>query len=189
VDHAADPNPLTGLGNRAADFRFPVRDRARQFTTSSGAVLASAGIEAVKIPPRSPRANAYAERRVRTARVEVTDRMLIAGPRHLRVVMTEYVAHYNRRRPHRSRELRPPRLDHPIADWSGCILILAPGGLAHPGAATVPLLGRERSTPTRGWPPAGQTPDRDGAPARAPRHRLGDGNLLPAGGRPIRRGR
>jgi hypothetical protein len=49
----------------------------------------------VKIPPRSPRANAYAERWVRTVRAEVTDRMLIAGRRHLRTVLDGYVAHYN----------------------------------------------------------------------------------------------
>jgi transposase InsO family protein len=111
-------NLLMDLGNRAADFRFLVRDRAGQFTASFDAVLASAGIEAVKIPPRSPRANAYAERFVLTARTEVTDRMLIFGERHLCVVMTEYEAHYNGRRPHRSRELRPPRPDHPVADLS-----------------------------------------------------------------------
>ena len=45
---------------------------------------------------------------MRTVRGEVTDRMLIAGPRHLRVVLDEYVAHYNRHRPHRARNLRPP---------------------------------------------------------------------------------
>jgi len=111
-------NLLTDLGKRAADFRFLVRDRAGQFIASFDAVLASAGIEAVKIPPRSPRANAYAERFVLTARTEVTDRMLIFGERHLRRVMTEYEAHYNGRRPHRSRELRPPRPDHPVADLS-----------------------------------------------------------------------
>ena len=111
-------NLLMDLGDHAADFRFLVRDRAGQFTESFDAVLASAGIEAVKIPPRSPRANAYAEQFVLTARTEVTDRILIFGERHLRVVMTEYEAHYNGRRPHRSRELRPPRPDHPIADLS-----------------------------------------------------------------------
>jgi putative transposase len=42
--------------------------------------------------PVRARANAYAERWVRTARSEVTDRMLIAGPRHLRAVLDEYVA-------------------------------------------------------------------------------------------------
>jgi transposase InsO family protein len=54
------------------------------------------------------RGNAYAERWVRTARSEVTDRMLITGPRHLQAVLDEYVAHYNRHRPHRARNLRPP---------------------------------------------------------------------------------
>ena len=104
------------LGDRAADFRYLVRDRAGQFTDAFDAVLADAGIEAVKIPPRSPRANAYAERFVLTARTELTDRMLIFGERHLRTVLAEYDTHYNGRRPHRSRELRPPRPDHPVAD-------------------------------------------------------------------------
>ena len=54
-------NLLMDLGDRAAGFRFLVRDRAGQFTASFDAVLAGAGIEAVKIPPRSPKANAYAE--------------------------------------------------------------------------------------------------------------------------------
>jgi putative transposase len=49
---------------------------------------------------------------------EVTDRMLILSERHLRTVLAEYEAHYNRRRPHRSRQLRPPRPDHPAADLS-----------------------------------------------------------------------
>ena len=59
-------NLLMDLGERAAYFRFLVRDRAGQFTESFDAVLANAGIEAVKIPPGSPRANAYAERFVLT---------------------------------------------------------------------------------------------------------------------------
>jgi putative transposase len=111
-------NLLMDLGDRAADFRFLVRDRAGQFTASFDAILASTGIQAAKIPPRSPRANAYAERFVLTARTEVTDRMLIFGERHLRLVLTEYARHYNGRRPHRSRELRPPRPHHPAADLS-----------------------------------------------------------------------
>jgi putative transposase len=48
---------------------------------------------------------------VRTARAEVTDRMLIAGPRHLRAVLEEYAARYNQHRPHRARNLRPPDSD------------------------------------------------------------------------------
>jgi putative transposase len=111
-------NLVMDLGDRAKGFRFLVRDRAGQFTASFDAVLAGTGIEAVKIPPRSPRANAFAERFVLTARAEVTDRMLIFGERHLRLVLAQYAAHYNGRRPHRSRQLRPPRPDHPVADLS-----------------------------------------------------------------------
>jgi putative transposase len=95
-----------------------VRDRAGQFTASFDAVLADAGIDAVKIPQRSPHANAYAERFVLTARTEITDRMLIFGQRHLRTILTRYEAHYNGRRPHRSRQLHPPRPDHPAVDLS-----------------------------------------------------------------------
>jgi putative transposase len=109
-------NLLTDLGDHAGGFRFLVRDRAGQFTASFDAALAGAGIKTVKILPRSPRANAYAERFVLTTRTGVTDRMLIFGERHLRAVLTQYEAHYNGRRPHRSRQLHPPRPDHPPAN-------------------------------------------------------------------------
>ena len=62
--------------------------------------------------------NAYAERFVLTVRTEVTDRMPIFGERHLRMILAQYEAHYNGRRPHRSRQLHPPRPDHPVADLS-----------------------------------------------------------------------
>jgi putative transposase len=74
-------------------FRFLVRDRAGQFTGAFDAVLADAGIDVVKIPPRSPTANA---------------RMLIAGQRHLSTVLDEYSVHDNQHRPHRALGLRPP---------------------------------------------------------------------------------
>lgn len=109
-------NLTMDLEDRAKDFRFLVRDRAGQFTAAFDAVLADVGIEAVKIPPRCPRANAFAERFVLTVRSEVTDRLLIFGDRHLRTVLAEYARHYNGRRPHRGRDLAPPRPNHPIAD-------------------------------------------------------------------------
>ena len=111
-------NLLMDLGDRAAGFRFLIRDRAGQFSTSFDAALAGACIETVKIPPRSPRANAYAERFVLTARTEVTDRMLIFSQRHLRIVMAQYARHYNGRRPHRALQFQPPQPDHPMADLS-----------------------------------------------------------------------
>ena len=104
------------LSEGAARFRFLVRDRAGQFTASFDAVLADAGIEVVKIPPRCPRANCFAERFVLTVRTEVTDRMLIFGERHLRRVLAVYAAQYNGRRPHRALRLRPPRPTSPVPE-------------------------------------------------------------------------
>jgi putative transposase len=111
-------NPVMDLGDRITQFRFLVRDRGSQFTASFDAVLADVGIRVVRIPPRCPRANCFAERFVRTLRAELTDRILIFSQRHLHMVLTEYVRHYNGRRPHRARELRPPRPTHPVADLS-----------------------------------------------------------------------
>jgi transposase len=109
-------NLLMDLDDRATSFRFLVRDRAGQFTTAFDAVLAGAGINTVKIPPRCLRANCFAERFVRTARTELTDRIPIFGERHLRTVLARYGAHYNGRRPHRALRLVPPRADHPAPD-------------------------------------------------------------------------
>jgi transposase InsO family protein len=109
-------NLLMDLGEGAARFRFLVRDRAGQFTASFDAVMADAGIEVVKIPPRCPRANCFAERFVLTIRTELTDRMLIFGERHLRQVLAVYAAHYNAKRPHRAIQLRPPRLRAPALE-------------------------------------------------------------------------
>jgi transposase InsO family protein len=105
---------IWGIAPRTSGFL--IRDRAVQFAGTFDAVLAGADIEVVKIPPRNPKANAYAERFVLTDRTEVTDQMLVFGERHLRTILSGYEAHYNGRRPHRSRHLRPPRPDHPPAD-------------------------------------------------------------------------
>jgi putative transposase len=106
-------NLMMDLGDRVTEFRFLVRDRAGQFAASFDAVLADVGIQAVRIPPRCPGANYFAERFVGTLRAELTDRMLIFGERHLRVVLGQYIRHYNGRRPHRARNLRTPNRPTP----------------------------------------------------------------------------
>jgi putative transposase len=112
----ASRNFLMDLGDRADRFRFLIRDRGGQFTAVFDAVFAAAGIEVIKTPPRCPRANAHAERRVRTLRSELTDRMLIFGQRHLRHVLAEYIRHYNESRPHRALNLSPPRPPVTVVD-------------------------------------------------------------------------
>jgi putative transposase len=108
-------NFLMDLGDRAAEFRFLVRDRDSKFTGVFDAVFASEGISVLRTPVRAPRANAIAERWIGTARRELLDRILIVNRRHLTAVLTQYVAHFNHHRPHRAlnqaaplRSLPPP---------------------------------------------------------------------------------
>jgi transposase InsO family protein len=98
----------TELEEAGSRFRFLVRDRDAKFTVSVDTVMASIGIEAIKTPVRSPRANAFAERWVPTVRQECLDHLLIFSRRHLEAVVTEYACRYNRARPHRGLELKAP---------------------------------------------------------------------------------
>ncbi|NCG38129.1 MAG: transposase [Actinobacteria bacterium] len=89
-------------------FQYLIRNRAGQFTRSFDTVLAGSDITAIRIPPRSPQANAFAERWVRTLRRELLDRTIIWNERQLRRLLCEYVEHYNTSRPHRGINQRAP---------------------------------------------------------------------------------
>lgn len=93
-DFTAD---LDAAGRR---FTHLIRDRDAKFTDTFDAVFSATGITAVTTAPQAPKMNAIAERFVGTVRRECTDRILIAGEGHLRVVLDAYIAHYNAGRSH-----------------------------------------------------------------------------------------
>jgi transposase InsO family protein len=96
------------LAERPSPLRYLIRDRDSKFTRDFDTVFADEGVEILRTPIRAPRANAIAERFVRTLRSECLDWLLIVNQRHLERVLRVFVAHYNSHRPHRSLNLAPP---------------------------------------------------------------------------------
>jgi putative transposase len=88
--------------------RFFVRDRDAKFVGPFDEVLRSIGARVIRTPVRAPRANAFAERFVRTVRTECLDWLLIRSERHLQWVLQEFVAHYNHEHRHRGINLDAP---------------------------------------------------------------------------------
>jgi len=83
-------------------YRFLVHDRGTMFSASVDATLKAMGIRALKTPPHAPKANAYVERAIGTLRRECLDHLVPISHRHLRRILSEWVIHYNRGRPHQS---------------------------------------------------------------------------------------
>src|SRR3989440_798853 len=120
------------LGERTLQVKLLVRDRDTKFVASFDAAFAADGVGVVKTPVRAPRANAYAERWVRSVRAECLDWVLIWDRRHLERVLTAYVAHYNLARPHRGIGLEVPAVTDDVPLRTGPIdRIDVLGGLIH----------------------------------------------------------
>jgi putative transposase len=93
------------LAEAGCGFTHLIRDRDSKFTAAFDAVFAASGVKVVVTAPQAPRMNAIAERFVRTARAECTDRILITGERHARIILAEYIRHYNTGRSHQGHGL------------------------------------------------------------------------------------
>ena len=96
------------LENEGRVVKFLIRDRDTKFVGPFDEVLRTIGARVIKTPVRAPRANAFAERFVRSVRSECLDWLLIGNESHLERVLAEFVDHYNAARPHRGIDLEVP---------------------------------------------------------------------------------
>jgi transposase InsO family protein len=106
-------NLLMDLDGHAEKIKFLIRDRDSKFTAAFDAVFQSAGIQIIKSPVRTPRANAIMERWIGSCRREILNRTLVWNQAHLRFVLAEYEDHYNWNRPHRALHQASPLTELP----------------------------------------------------------------------------
>lgn len=105
------------LDENQLPIRFLIHDRDTKFTTAFDTVFQSEGVEIIRTPFRSPNANAYAERWVRTLHEECLDRLIVLNQSRLRRILTEYSHYCNERRPHQGLNgTTPLPLDRPAID-------------------------------------------------------------------------
>ena len=104
-------NLAMDLGDRLGTLRFLTHDRDPVFTAAFGEVFRAEGLRIITTLPRTPRMNAICERVIGTLRRELLDWTLIFSERHLDLVLREYLTHYNRHRPHQSRQQQPPDIE------------------------------------------------------------------------------
>ncbi len=105
-------NLAPGLGERFEGYRFLIRDRGSNFTSSFDAIFQAAGTTILRTAIQAPRMNAICERLTGTLRRELPDRSLILGEAHLRAVLAEYQEHDNTARPHQGIDQRVPDTEH-----------------------------------------------------------------------------
>lgn len=106
--------------------RFVVHDGGGQFCRSFDDVFRSVGATAITTPPRAPKANAYAERWVRTVRHELLDRTLIWNQHQLQALVVDFVHHYNEHRPHQSLDQQAPGTNEVVRPIDGHQIVRQP---------------------------------------------------------------
>jgi len=108
-------NVAGDIADAGIDVEFLVRDRDTKYVANFDAVFRSEGAQILQTPFRTPNANAYAERFVRTVRTECLDHLLVVNVRHLEHILRVYAQHYNEHRPHQGlfQQIPAPSLPSP----------------------------------------------------------------------------
>ena len=91
---------MTWGDNFLLNKEYLIHDRDPLFTSKFRSILKTSGIEPVRLPPRSPNLNAYAERFVRSIKEECLNHLILSSEEQLRHVLTEYLQYYNHERIH-----------------------------------------------------------------------------------------
>ena len=99
-----------GLHADPRSARHLIQDRDPLYTRAFAEILKSSGVQPIRLPPRSPNLNAYAERFVRSIKEECLNRIVPLGESHLRLIVQEYVEHYHRERNHQG-------LENQLLEW------------------------------------------------------------------------
>ena len=94
--------------------RFLVRDRDTKYVASFDEVFKAEGTEILRTPFRTPNANAFAERFVRTVRSECLDHLLVVNEAHLERILRSYACHYNGHRPHQGLSQEIPAMERTV---------------------------------------------------------------------------
>ena len=114
-------NLTDGFDGFLLDLRFVIFDRDPLYSSAFRNVLKEAGIEAIRLPPRSPNLNAYAERFVRTIKETCLNRMIFFGEDSLRRAITEFLVHYHQERNHQGLGNRLIDPQHEIGSLEGAV--------------------------------------------------------------------
>ena len=125
-----------GVLTDEAPYRFVIHDRDAVFSPAVDDSLRSMDLGVLKTPVRMPQANTFCERLIGTARRECLDHLIPLHERHLRMILAEWVPHYNRGRPHAS--LGPGIPEPPTATAARSVGHHIPQGCR---VATKPILG------------------------------------------------
>jgi Integrase core domain len=100
---------MIGNGGFLRGKHYLILDRDTKYSDAFRSVLVREGIQVIRLPPRSPNLNAFAERFVRSIKEECLSRMIFFGPASLQHAVRQFMAHYRSERNHQGLENRLPQ--------------------------------------------------------------------------------